>query len=73
MDDGTQGKAGEHSVPESIRAKNIEQMMEEAGLLMEQGCEPTSSLKQVASDHGIEFGTQAMADFVRWGLSSLGD
>ncbi len=67
----TDGQAGDDGLPESVRGKNVEQMLEEAGLLMEQGCEPTSALKQAASDNGIEFGTEAMGDFVRWGLGKL--
>lgn len=41
------------------------QILEEALVLIELGCEPNSALKQAASDNGIKFGEE-MKKFVDW-------
>lgn len=63
---------GGASVPESLRGYKLDAMMEQVQFMMDIGCEPTSALKQAASDGGIAFETQAMGDFVAWGLAQMG-
>lgn len=54
------------SVPEHLRKHDIDGMAEQAGFMLDQGCEPASAFKQAASDFCIQYGTQDMHDFVTW-------
>lgn len=70
MADANEGSA---DVPESLKGYRLGEIMEQVYFMMDIGCEPTSALKQAASDAGIAFETKAMGDFVRWGLEQMKD
>lgn len=50
---------------------NEEAALETADDYMSNGAEPTSALRQAANDHGLEWGTDAMSDFVTTQLAKI--
>lgn len=54
-------------VPCELQGYAVADALETARMLCEEGCEPTSALKEAASSIGIEFGTAAMKAFVDYG------